>query len=129
MECPKCKSEALEHPIENCSCHISPPCSACTAPRLYCECGWEEKDEVVRQMNDYVYKEHNGRTYDFKLRELDPTKIDYHSKSHTHFTMIREGVYPPDTTREQVEAVVRGSFGGRFEHFGGGKFKYVVYTD
>jgi len=28
-----------------------------------------------------------------------------------------------------VESVVKGTFGGRFEQFGGGKFKYIAYTD
>jgi len=37
-----CKGVIEEHPVENCSCHINPPCSACTEPREYCpECGWE----------------------------------------------------------------------------------------
>ena len=31
---------------ENCSCHISPPCSSCTNVRLTCnECGWELNDK------------------------------------------------------------------------------------
>ncbi|MGF6633565.1 hypothetical protein OKW30_001385 [Paraburkholderia sp. Clong3] len=62
-------------------------------------------------------------------RELDTTKIDWHSKGHSSATMIKEGVYPPSATREDVENAVRGTFGGRFEHFGGGRFKYIAYTD
>lgn len=28
---------------ENCSCHINPPCGACTSTFLLCpECGWED---------------------------------------------------------------------------------------
>ena len=43
-----CQGVIQEHPVENCSCHINPPCSACTSPREYCDiCGWEaENDEV-----------------------------------------------------------------------------------
>lgn len=42
----ECEGVIEYHPVENCSCHISPPCSQCTAPRGYCPvCGWEEKDE------------------------------------------------------------------------------------
>lgn len=34
------------HPSDNCSCHINPPCTSCTDPRLFCTtCGWEEMDE------------------------------------------------------------------------------------
>jgi hypothetical protein len=62
-------------------------------------------------------------------RELDPTKIDWRNKSHTSATMIKEGVYPPSATREEVEALVRGTFGGRFESFDNGRFRYIAYTD
>ena len=35
----------LEYKIENCSCHISPPCSACVEAPLVCDvCGWEAED-------------------------------------------------------------------------------------
>ena len=43
--------------------------------------------------------------------------------------MIKEGVYPEGMTKEQVREKVKGSFGGRFESFGNGKFKYIAYTD
>jgi hypothetical protein len=32
------------HPPENCSCHLSAPCSRCTGPRNFCpECDWSEE--------------------------------------------------------------------------------------
>lgn len=41
-----CLGIISDHEVENCSCHISPPCSQCTSPRSFCEvCGWEDKDE------------------------------------------------------------------------------------
>jgi hypothetical protein len=43
--------------------------------------------------------------------------------------MIREGVYPDGTSQEQVRELVKGTFGGRFESFGGGKFRFIAYTD
>jgi hypothetical protein len=43
--------------------------------------------------------------------------------------MLIDGVYPLGTTREEVVALVKGTFGGRFETFGNGKFRYVAYTD
>lgn len=31
---------------EGCTCHISPPCSACVSVIHYCrECGWDETEE------------------------------------------------------------------------------------
>jgi len=125
-----CKGIVKEHRVENCSCHINPPCGSCTAPRGYCEaCGWEEsEDEIV---NDYVVSvnKSTGVYRSWEPRPLDTTKIDWHSKSHTYSSMIKEGVYPEGTTREQVEQKVRGTFGGRFEQFGNGRFKYIAYTD
>lgn len=115
---------------DNCSCHVCPPCASCVAPREFCpECDWRAKDEEV--VNNHVVQV-NPKTGTWKLlgpRPLDPSKIDYHVKSHTHFTQICEGVYPPGTTMDDVLQRVRGTFGGRFEHFANGKFRYVAYTD
>jgi hypothetical protein len=125
-----CKGVIKEHPVENCSCHIAPPCGSCTSPRGYCPvCGWEEADDVV--INDYVVNvDRETATYrTWTPRPLDPTKIDWHSKSHSNSSMIKEGIYPEGTTREEVEKLVRGTFGGGFAYFGNGKFKYIAYTD
>jgi hypothetical protein len=46
-----CNREGCEGVIqmrraENCSCHLNAPCSACTAPRQFCDtCEWDEADE------------------------------------------------------------------------------------
>ena len=41
-----CKGVIDLYPPINCSCHINPPCPACTNPQFYCpECGWEEANE------------------------------------------------------------------------------------
>lgn len=125
-----CKGVIDTHKAENCSCHIAPPCSACTAPRNYCPaCGWEEVDDVV--INDYVVNvdKNTGNYRVWTERPMDSTKIDWRNKSHSNSSMIKEGVYPDGTTRAEVEVLVRGTFGGRFEQFGGGKFKYLAYTD
>ena len=62
-------------------------------------------------------------------RKLDPTKIDFHSLPHSGSSMMKKGVYPEGTTRAQVEEKVLGTFGGRFESFGNGRFVYIEYTD
>lgn len=71
----------------------------------------------------------HGATEAWEPRPLDPTKIDWYSKSHTNSSMIKEGVYPEGVTQQQVREAVSGTFGGRFEHFGNGRFKYIAYTD
>ena len=118
--------------VENCSCHINPPCGECTTPREYCpECDYQAKNDRV--VNDFVVNEIPG-VAEWKFwepRKLDNTKIDYRTIPHTHFSMILEGVYPesmsPEDARKEIEK--KGTFGGRFEQFGGGKFRFIAYTD
>lgn len=120
--------EFKPHP-GNCSCHISPPCSACTSVDLHCpECGW---DAAEFRFNDHIVTVNKQtQVYEsWRPRPLDKTKIDWHSKSHTNSSMIKEGVYPEGATRDDVRKVVDGTFGGRFEQFGGGTFKFIAYTD
>lgn len=62
-------------------------------------------------------------------RPLDPTKIDYRIFTHSGCSQLCRGVYPEGTTKQQVEDRVKGTFGGRFNYFGEGKFEYVAYTD
>lgn len=117
----------LEYPeVENCSCHINPPCSACTDIVLTCQqCGWEE------DAPDYTYIRVGPgiAQREYKPRPLDKTKIDYRSKPHSGASMLKEGVYPEGTTQSEVRKVVDGTFGGRFTKFGNGKFKFIAYTD
>ena len=41
-----CRGIIEARSVENCSCHISPPCGACTSPREYCdECEWDAEDD------------------------------------------------------------------------------------
>lgn len=125
-----CAGIIAQHTRKGCSCHISPPCSACTTPRGYCSvCEWEEANE--ERINDYLVQvDRKTQTYkSFVLRPLDSTKVEWHSKNHTHFSMIKEGVYPEGTTQAEVLKLVNGTFGGRFTHFGDGKFKFIAYTD
>jgi hypothetical protein len=119
-----------QHEKEGCSCHISPPCHACTEPRNFCpECDWEEKNDTI--INDFkVNVDPKSGVYKcWEPRPLDPTKLDYRSRSHSNSSMIKEGVYPEGMAMAQVLEEVRGTFGGRFEYFGSGKFKYIAYTD
>lgn len=127
-----CNGIMKEHPVENCCCHINSPCSACTKERGYCpECGIEVIDEIQTTINDYIclVDRKTQKIWKYEPRPLDPTKIDYRIKSHTDFTQICEGVYPEGTTEEEVRKRVNGTFGGRFEYFRNGKFKFIAYTD
>lgn len=117
------------HKSENCSCHIAPPCGSCCAPRGYCpECDWQEKDDPLVIMEVKTIYLPSGWT-DRVKRVLDPTKIDYRIEMHSSSSQLCIGVYPPTATRADVENRVCGTFGGRFESFGNGRFRYVAYTD
>ena len=123
-----CEGTIKHKLVENCSCHINAPCSACTAPRAYCDtCDWEEEEK------EYFYAptEYAGLyvRQPTKPRPLDPSKIDWRVKSHSSSSQLCQGVFPPGTTPAEVEEKVRGTFGGRFESFGNGTFSYVAYTD
>lgn len=125
---------ALKEKEEGCSCHINPPCHSCITPREHCPvCDWDaEEEEKAEYMNGFRMKVADDavRTIiSYERRPLDPRKIDYHSMSHSNSSMKKVGVYPEGTTRTQVEALVKGTFGGRFESFGDGKFSYIAYTD
>ena len=119
------------HPVENCSCHINPPCSACTSLRNFCEaCGWEEKDDplIVEEVHAY-HLTGSGFFGETRKRVLDPTKIDWVTHSHSNSSQRCVGVYPLGTSMGEVRKRVDGTFGGRFESFANGHFVFIAYTD
>jgi len=124
-----CQGKISVRLVENCSCHIHPPCGSCTEAREYCpECDWHAKDD------DQVTYRHLGGGISEMLfgpqpRPLDPRKIDYRITSHSNASQKCEGVYPEGATMADVLEQVRGTFGGRFEYFANGKFRYIAYTD
>lgn len=128
-KCPesKCKGKLSYRPKDGCcSCHINPPCGYCTNTRLLCdECDWRDESPEHK----YIQVAPGLSTLEYRQKPLDNTKIDYRSKMHTGSSMIKEGVYPEGTSMADVRKEVDGTFGGRFEHFDNGRFKFIAYTD
>ena len=129
-----CNGVLVEHDVDGCcSCHITAPCSYCTDSRVYCpECDWDGRVEQIEE--DEKHQAPKKEFDIFKPRtmaDLDRSKIDYLCSTHTHFSMIKEGVFPKGTTRSEVAEMVKGTFGGRFAYFNDieCKFKYIAYTD
>ncbi|MCP9290046.1 hypothetical protein [Gracilimonas sediminicola] len=125
-----CKGIIEVHDVEGtCSCHINPPCSYCTHPKEYCaECDWSAEKEQYESEKSRVKQ----KPWNFKIKtidDLDKSKIDWIVKTHTHFTMICDGVYPDGTTKEEVREKVKGTFGGKFTRFENGRFTFTAYTD
>lgn len=124
-----CAGVIALHRSENCTCHINPPCGSCMSLRGFCPvCDWQEKDDplvIMEVTTIHVFSGFRERT----KRILDPTKIDWRVESHSNSSQLCIGVYPEGTTSKEVEAKVKGTFGGRFNHFANGRFEYVAYTD
>lgn len=133
-----------------CSCHTCAPCSYCTTAKEYCEkCGWDAKEEQddknyesLRIYNlaeniknrEEEWENHRKQREQFweMFRGSDPVdKITYVSRSHTNFTMIKEGAYPPGMDLEDLLKEIRGTFGGRFKMLDRERcrFIYIAHTD
>lgn len=56
-------------------------------------------------------------------------RITRKTRPHSNSSMLVTGQYAEGVTRSEVEALVRGTFGGTFESFEGGYYRYVAYTD
>lgn len=138
-----CTGHIERHRVENCSCHISPPCSACTSPLNFCPvCDWEECDDPMpepvpptqRQKDEWAAQAAlwKPRT----LADLDGSKIDWiHVPHDSTCSMIKEGKFPAGTSMEDLRKAVNGTFGGSFqrlvqpENGNPGYFKFLAYTD
>lgn len=92
--------------------------------------GRERDDQII---NDYVVNvdPFNGTHRFWEPRPLQRDKIDWRHKTHTHFTMIKEGCFPKGTAMEEVRKKVEGTFGGRFTRWDENvcEFEYIAYTD
>lgn len=122
-----CRGRLTYGAVLECSCHISAPCTNCVDNPLTCPvCGWTETREPTRRVVDIGC---GIGEVTYRPGPLDRTRIDYRTRTHSSCTMIKEGCYPEGATRRDVEMVVRGTFGGRFERFGNGTFRYIAYTD
>ncbi len=128
--CPEsCGGKLVWPTVDNCSCHINPPCIPCVNNRLTCDvCGFV--DDSPESVDIPVVLGDPGISMrEYRPKPLSTTEIDYRVTMHTHFSQICEGVYPPGKTINDVLAKVKGTFGGRFEAFSDGKFRYIAYTD
>lgn len=132
-----------------CSCHINPPCNHCVEMTYHCnKCHWttEGEDEYQRKKNpkqtmletpnlkpiDFVAEFKRVRE-DFENRYKDrsyiPEKIEYIHDGTGYAHMVKRGMFPPNTSSADVEAQVKGTFGGKFTMWKDNRFIYKAYTD
>lgn len=146
-----CKGVVDEYEKDGCcSCHIDPPCSYCVEPNAFCNtCGWNAKGEQQAydrlQLENYKNNEHYYKQEYIKHKEssdlfykkyrgeIPADKLEIRTKSHTHFSMIKVGVFPKGSeTYASLLPKVVGSFGGRFVSVvdeNSYNFEYISYTD
>lgn len=128
---PPCDGVLTWNEVEHCSCHISPPCHRCVERWLECpECGWSGEDDYRAEVtaDAAMVTAVKQAALDFGVSG-NHGGIRYECYSHSTCSMIKRGTCPAGTTREDVEAVVAGTFGGHFNYFHGTAFEYVAYTD
>lgn len=127
-----CQGIINEHSAEGCcSCHINPPCSYCTTARGYCpECDWDGRDEQMQYEKSItemyyateffglsVYHSKGAETYRSRVVDMiagklpRPNCLMYLDKGHTHFSMIKEGVFPECMSVDELVKEVKGTFG------------------
>lgn len=132
-KCPECSGTMRYPKIVNCSCHISPPCCACTDNRLTCEdCGLEEEKPV----NEEKYRTVGGGISErYSTRpsvELGEGKriFDFDYDSSSGSTMVYRGKYKGDVTAEDILRYFGdGTFGHRGPSLRNGCFTYTKITD
>ncbi len=117
QKCPECKEGILDYPkVQNCSCHINPPCSNCVDNKLTCEvCGWEEPEIINEQTFRYCAPV-SEIVYTRPSKELGNGKriFDYYYDSSSGSIMVWKGKYKGDVTAEDIlNYFGKGTFGHR----------------
>lgn len=137
--CPECEGTLQYPPVRDCSCHINPPCHACTSIRLTCEdCGWEEpepeplppptqaeRDRWAKYMADWEAARKRGHILPGGGRIFD---ISYDGSSGS--TMEFRGRYEGNVTAKEIfDHLGDGTFGHRGPALMNGRFTYTKITD
>ncbi len=139
-----CKGIIDEHEKETgCSCHINAPCGSCERDYSFCpECDWNAEDERTsyhisdKDRKYYIeqnrkFQEARDKFYNLYHSSELVSEFNYRSESHSNSSMKKIGYFPIGTSRVEIIAKVRGTFGGRFNRFNEeiGRFEYIAYTD
>ncbi len=134
-DCPECTIGRMRlEPVKNCSCHISPPCSARVENPLVCDnCGRVQEIEQEHPQSNAA----PAPKWDWSLRPFSEFKIgdgkrlfDCRYDSSSGSTMGFTGRYEGAVTREEIIAAIGdGTFGHRGPSMAHGHFTYTKITD
>jgi hypothetical protein len=138
-KCPECEGSLYYPKVRGCSCHINPPCSACTDQRLQCDtCDWEEsepeptppptqaeRDGWAKWLKEWEEARQRGHTLPGGGRIFD-----IHDDGRSGSTMVITGRYEGDVTAAEIFAYFGdGTFGHRGPTLANGRFSYTKITD
>ncbi len=105
VECrdPKCTGTLEFPPVENCSCHINPPCSACTLVELECTvCGMTEKEwSGIDPNNDMLTEDED----EAKRKEFDAVMRERSTKRHLHPEQLTEILEEEGRAKQLANAI------------------------
>jgi len=139
-KCPECGDGTMEYPrVENCSCHLCAPCSACVDNRIKCDdCGFEEPEpeplpSLTKEQEAYWAEERKrweeSRSRGHKLPGGGRIYNCHHDGS-SGSTMVWTGQYEGEVTAKEIrDHFGDGTFGHRGPTISGGRFTYTLITD
>jgi len=116
-------------PVENCSCHINPPCYACISIKLTCnKCGEGFREAEEPHQSSSVLSPKMGKpSHDFGNGKRI---FDYSYDSRSGSTMVYTGRYEGEVTAKDIISFLGdGTFGHRGPYFQNGRFTYTKITD
>ncbi len=131
--CPDECGGVLHYPkVDNCSCHINPPCSACTDITLTCDnCGWEQEYLApIDSSKSYALPEYKPFTgYEYQIAEGKRLHSVFYDGS-SGSTMVFKGKIEGDVSAQEIfEKLGDGTFGHRGPSIFGNTFTYTKITD
>lgn len=134
QNCPECNKALMKFHVENCSCHISPPCSSCTDAPLMCQgCGYtyEFEREVYKSSKtaDYSYMPYGRKS---RVADLGDGKklLDFEYDSSSGSTMVYRGKIEGNVTPKDIlDYFGSGTFGHRGPSILGNSFTFTKITD
>ena len=128
--CPKDCGGMLYYPlVENCSCHINPPCAACISVKLTCnECGEEfRKAEKSFYIYPWALPQREKPSHDLGSGKRI---FDYSYDGRSGSTMVYQGRYEGDVSPQDIIKLFGdGTFGHRGPSMYNGRFTYTKITD
>ena len=121
-------------PVENCSCHIAPPCGRCVDNPLTCNTCWyaveKEHETLTEQLAQKTYETWHVPRHKTTHSFPNGRVFNYGYDSRSGSTMEYKGDYEGEVTvKEIIDWLGDGTFGHRGPFFGPKTWSYTKITD